>query len=190
VSEHLPHHMIRCTDSVMAQMHARVMEIMHERGLIVLGGDPEANAGEVERVLAANGCLNERGDTIMGRPIFLPGVGAEFALLLVTPCPADEYDDHLQPKPSPIKFARTSSGQVVVPARWIMTKLEELAQNPSAPEDKRARALTISRRGITDDTVLPLEAQTVAIQVRDRTKGAIEIEALPAGILLAFNPAD
>ncbi|MDO8475035.1 MAG: hypothetical protein Q7W02_02365 [Candidatus Rokubacteria bacterium] len=173
-------------------MAAQVMEVMNEYGLIDVGDDPqanaEANANAVMRVFKAQGLMTANGDVRAGACILLPGAsaGAGFKLLFTLPAIAEEHDGAtLQRKRSPVTFGRTPQGEIIVPARWLLAKLEDLASNPSAPRDVRSLALALSRAK-RDDIVLPAEAETVAVAV-DYADERVIFEALPAGLVVSVE---
>jgi hypothetical protein len=181
--------MVPCTDEVLSVMMRRVLEIMQERGLIdVKPDDPDGTADQVMAIAQAHGLTNARGDYVMGRCILLPNSGRPgFSLLLLTPWPADEHDEALQPKASPVRFDRNQQGQIVLPGRALLGKLEELANNPAAPEPVRTAALNLARRALPlGPLVLPPQAETVALTV-DRDGADWTIEALTAGLVLSVG---
>ena len=185
--------MVPCTDDVMAQMMASVLETMVERGLVeVKPGDEEGVADRVMAIVRDQGLTNAQGDVIMGRCILLPPSGRPgLHLLLVTPWPADGYDETLKRKPSPVRFERTPQGRITLPGRTMLAKLEELADNPAASEAGRAAALKLTRVALpVPPLVLPSQAQTVALAVTDRDGSRRIIEALPAGIVISLAEAE
>jgi hypothetical protein len=183
-------HMVPCTNSVMASMTLNVMRVMIERGLLTASStdDPEAVADRIESVLKAQGLTNSAGDLPMGKCLLLPGSNErEFALLLVSPCPADEFDRNLRRRVSPIKFRRTDRNGIAVPGRWLVDKFEELATNTAAPEELRSLARTLSRRADVPDTVLDATVDTVALTVKDADGSLTVIEALPSGVVITIT---
>ncbi len=186
-----PQRMIPCTKSLMDRMLGRVMEVMQERGLIEVGENDEATADQVMHVLEAHGMVTDDRNIPLGRCVLLPrresGPDPGFSLLLVTPCPADEYDADLRRKPSPVQFERTERGDIVLPSRWLITKLEELADNPAAPAALQPSALDLARRGHVRDMVLPPEMETVALTVAEADGTSRVIEALPGGVVISLD---
>ncbi len=182
-----PQQMIPCTESVMQMMLNKVMEIMLKRGVIERGNDDAAPVGQFIGVLKSQGHIRGDGKMVMGQCLLLPPCGSAISLLLVSPCPTDEYDADLRRKPSPIKFERTERGEVILPARWLITKLEELAENPAAPSELQTLALQLSRRSHISDMVLPREAETVALTVESADGTETVTEALPGGFVLDLN---
>lgn len=179
--------MIPWTDSVIHRMMARVLEILVESGLVEQDQDAEAMADQVMGVLESQGMI-ANGMVILGQCVLLPplpGIPA-VRLLFATPCPADEYDTDLRPKPSPVRFEQTERGEIIIPGRWLSTKLEELAANPSTLASLRTLALGLSRQAHVPDMVLPLEAETVALRMADADGSERIIEALPGGIIISL----
>jgi hypothetical protein len=176
--------MIPYSNEVMESMFARVAEIMLEQGLVEPQEDVEAFAADVMSILQAQGHVDANGDIVSGKFILLPSQSPEVSLLLVSPLPADPYDDELRRKPSPIQFGRTASDQIVLPSRTILTIIEELATNPVAPEELQALSLNFSRCAQPfQDIVLPPEAETVAFPTEEQDV----VEALVSGFILTVN---
>lgn len=187
--------MIPCTPEVLQHMMYRVTEVLLEYGVLV--PPPDESEQEAERfmqsamqVFNAQGLINSGGDIAVGRCLLLPNRGAGLSLLLVTPCPVDEYDDNLQRKPSPVRFERTSEGSIVLPGRWLLTKMEEVADNPAAPEDLRDAARQFSRSALVDQVLLSPEVQTVALKVDNQDGRQAVLEALPGGTTLTMTLQD
>jgi hypothetical protein len=184
--------MIPCTPEVMQNMMYRVTEVLLESG--VLPPPPDDSLEEAERftdsameVFQAQGLVNSGGEIAVGRCMLLPSQGAGLSLLLVTPCPVDEYDDNLQRKPSPVRFERTSDGAIVLPGRWFLTRVEELADNPAVPEDLRDTARQFSRTALVQPLILSSEIPTVALQVGAEDGSQTLLEALPGGTTLTVT---
>lgn len=176
--------MIPYSHAIMEAMFAHVADIMLEHGLVKPQEDAEAFANDVMNLLQSQGHLNANGDVVLGRFILLPSQIPEVSLSLVSPLPADPYDDELRRKPSPIQFSRTASDQIVLPSRTILTIIEELANNPVAPEELQALSLNFSRCAVPfQDIVLPPEAETVALPTEEQDI----IEALVPGFILTVN---
>jgi hypothetical protein len=135
----------------------------------------------------AQGLVNSGGDVGVGRCMLLPSQGAGLSLLLVTPCPVDEYDDNLQRKPSPVRFERTPEGAIVLPGRWFLTKVEELADNPTVPEGLRDTARQFSRTALVQPLILTPEIPTVALNVTAQDGSETLLEALPGGTTLTVT---
>ncbi|UVT20335.1 MAG: hypothetical protein H8K03_21635 [Nitrospira sp.] len=168
----------------MEMMFADVAEIMVEHGLVELQEDAEALALDVMNVLKAQGHVNANGDIVAGRFILLPSRSPEVSVLLVSPLPADPYDDELRRKPSPIQFDRTANGQIALPGRTMLTIIEELASNPVVHEELQVLCLNFSRCAPPlQDIVLPPEAETIALP----TERQDVIEALVPGCILTLN---
>ncbi len=189
VSMTQPRKMIPYTMTVAQEMTNRVVQVMASHGLIDAGlsQDEEAFGDQAMHVLESHGMMNAQGNLIAGRCVLLSGQESSFSLLLVSPCPADEFDDDLVRKPSPVQFKRAESGEIVLPARWLITKLEELAANTAAPEALRTLALNLSRRANISDMVLPPEMETVAITVNNADGIETVFEALPGGFTLDLS---
>jgi hypothetical protein len=178
--------MIPCTDAILERCFTRVMEVMVEHGLLAPSANAKAMAEEAIRVFASQGLTNEHGDMPMGRCLVLldrEGV----ALLLATPCPADQFDKNLRLQSSPITFRRTDKDEIIVPGRWLLAKLEELSRNPVAPPKLQQLALQLSRHGMLDDILLPPEAETLAVTVQETEGPPTIIEALPAGQVITMR---
>jgi hypothetical protein len=184
--------MIPCTPEVMQTMMYRVTETLLEYG--VLSPPTDDNQEEAERfadsameLFQAHGLANSSGDVALGRCMLLPSQGTDLSLLLVTPCPVDEYDENLQRKPSPVRFDRTSEGAIVLPGRWFLTKLEELADNPAVPEKLQDTARQFSRTALGEPLILSPEIPTVALNVPAQNGSETVLEALPGGTTLTVT---
>lgn len=176
--------MIPYSNSAMGEMFAYMTEIMVEHGLVEPQDDAEAFAGGVMNLLQFQGHVNDNGDVILGRFILLPSHSPAVSLLLVSPLPADPYDDELRRKPSPIQFGRTASDQIVLPSRMMLTIIEELASNPIVPEELQVLFLNFSRCALPfSDIVLPPEVETIALP----TEKHDVVEALMPGCILTVN---
>jgi hypothetical protein len=176
--------MIPYSDAAMGEMFAHMAEILVEHGLVESQDDAEAFAGDVINLLQSQGHVNDNGDVILGRFILLPSNSPEVSLLLVSPLPADPYDDELRRKPSPIQFGRTASDQIVFPSRMLLTIIEELANNPVVPEELQGLFLDFSRRALPfPDIELPPEVETVALP----TEKQDIVEAMMPGWILTVN---
>jgi hypothetical protein len=178
--------MIPCTDAILERCFTRVMEVMVEHGLLGPSANPKAMADEAIRVFASQGLTNEHGDMPMGQCLVLldrEGI----ALLLATPCPADQFDKNLRLQSSPIEFRRTDKDEIIVPGRWLLAKLEEVSRNPVAPPELQQLALQLSRHGMLDDILLPPEAETLALTVPETEGPSTIIEALPAGRIITMR---
>ena len=182
-----PQQMIPCTESVMQMMLNKVMEVMLKRGVIERGNDDAVPVDQFIGVLKSQGHIRVDGKMLTGQCLLLPRRDSGIALLLVSPCPTDEYDADLRRKPSPIKFERTERGEIILPARWLITKLEALAENPVAPSELQTLALQLSRRAHISDMVLPCEAETVALTVESADGTETVTEALPGGLELSLD---
>jgi hypothetical protein len=176
--------LIPYTNTVAAQAYARVLEVVLERGLIEGGDSDEETAEQLMQVCEAQGLVKE-GDIPVGSFVLLPGRG--LALLFVTPWSAEEYGPDLQRRPSPIMFDSTDAGQIILPARALLAKLEAVANNRAASPPTRALALNLSRRAIARDLVLPSEVETVALEVTERDGTTTTIEALPPGMVVSLD---
>lgn len=175
----------------MTIMAARAMGIMLEHGLFERSHNDAENADRMVDVMRAHGCMDHTGENvIIGRCVLLRHTEYGFALLPVTPCPADEYDSNLRRKPSPVLFARTARGEIVVPGRWLVAKLEALAGNPSASDEVRALANRIAQRSRLQLSaiLLPSDVATFALTTRECDGGTRVVEALPGGCVLSFDP--
>jgi hypothetical protein len=178
--------LIPCTGAILEGVFTRVMEVLVEHGLLAPSANAKAMAEEAIRVFASQGLTNEHGDMPMGRCLVLldrEGV----ALLLATPCPADQFDKNLRLQSSPITFRRTDKDEIIVPGRWLLAKLEELSRNPVAPPKLQQLALQLSRHGMLDDILLPPEAETLAVTVQETEGPPTIIEALPAGQVITLR---
>lgn len=179
--------LIPCTDSVLLSMFSRVARVLQDHGLVDVSGDLDARTDQAMQILDAQGATTPEG-LPMGRCVLLPPRGGRSAdLLLVSPWPAEEYDDNLQRKPSPVMFDRTKGGRIVIPARMFLAKFEELARNPAAPERLKILAMTLARRSAMPDIVVPAEVETLALTVLERTGTETILEALPTGLVISIN---
>ena len=184
--------MVPCTPEVMQAMTYRVTEVLLEYG--VLRPPPDDSLEEAERftdsameLFQAQGLVNSRGAVGVGRCMLLPSRGEGLSLLLVTPCPVDEYDDNLQRKPSPVRFERTPEGAIVLPGRWFLSKVEDLADNPTVPDGLRETARQFSRTALVQPLVLSPEIPTVALNVPTQDGSQVLLEALPGGTTLTVT---
>jgi hypothetical protein len=172
----------------MHEMFARVMAVMQEQGVIKrIGTDEDADDALVEQVMDVLEFQGHRGNVdnfALGIVVLLPPRESGFSLLLVTPCKADEYDDELVRKPFPIQFDRTACGEVILPARWLITQLEALAKNPAAAPSLQTMALQLSRRGDIPATVMPRDTSTTAVTVGNADGTQSVYEALPGGNII------
>jgi hypothetical protein len=176
--------MIPYSDATMGELFAHMAEILVEHGLVKPQDDAEAFAADVMNLLQSQGHVNDNGDVILGRFILLPSQSPVVSLLLVSPLPADPYDDELRRKPSPIQFGRTASDRIVFPSRMLLTIIEELANNPVLAEDLQILFMNFSSRALPfPDIVLPPEVETVALP----TEKHDIVEALMPGCILAVN---
>lgn len=176
--------MIPYSDAAMQAMFAHVADIMLEHSLVEPRDDAEAFAADIMNLLHSQGHVNDNGDVILGRFIVLPSERPRISLLLVSPLPADRYDDELRRKPSPIQFSRTASGHILLPSRMLLTIIEELGNNPVAPKEWRPLFANFSRRALPfPDIVLPLEVETVALPTEQHDI----VEALVPGCILTVN---
>jgi hypothetical protein len=176
----------------MQTMMYRVTEVLLEYG--ILRPPPDNSLEEAERftdsameLFQAQGLVNSNGDVGVGGCMFLPSGGGRVSVLLVTPCPADEYDDNLQRKPSPVRFDRTPEGAIILPGRWFLTKIEELADNPTVSEELRTTARRFSRTARVQPLILPSEIPTVALNVPAQDGSQTQLEALPGGTTLTVT---
>jgi hypothetical protein len=180
-----PQQMVPCTAAVMQQMTIRAMEIMLECRLMEIGKDDDETADNAMAVLRAQGHIGADDNIKMGQCLLLPPRESGISLLLVSPCPADGYDDDLRLKPSPVRFERTAEGEIMLPARWFITKIDALAENPAADAALQTMALQLSRRAECPDVmVLPFEMPTVALLVNNADGTQTIYEALPGGTVL------
>ena len=178
--------MIPCTEAIMNKMMSAVVKIMVESGLVDDEEDEETMADQSMQVLREQGLVDESGNVKMGECILLPSPGIR--LLVATPCPADEYGPELQRKSSPVQFERTEQDEIILPFRWVLGKLEELASNPAASEALRTWALNFSRRAESQqDLVLPASVETVALKVDGKDGTTTIIEALMAGCVISIS---
>jgi hypothetical protein len=179
--------MIPCTNAILERCFTRVMEVLVEHGLLEPSDNPKAMAEEAIRVFASQGLTNEHGDIPMGRCLALLDRQGKIALLLATPCPADQFDKNLRLQSSPIEFRRTDKDEIIVPGRWLLAKLGEVSRNPVAPPELQQLARQLSRHGMLDDILLPPEAETLALTVQETEGPATIIEALPAGQVITMR---
>lgn len=183
--------MIPYTKEVEQQMTARVLDVLVEHGMIE---PPDGDADEEQEravddlmgLLDAQGLTNEHGEAEAGRCLVIPSHGEGITLLLATPCPADEYDEQLKRKPSPVRFDRNANGTIVLPPRWLVSKIEDLADNPMLPDEARENARIASRTVRISDGV-PVQSPTVAIPLRNDDGSTTVLEALPAGIMFKLE---
>ena len=183
--------MIPCTDAILERYFTRVMQVMVEHGLLEPSANAKAMAEEAIRVFASHGLTNEHGgDMPMGRCLVLLDRDGEIALLLATPCPADQFDKNLRLQSSPITFRRTDKDEIIVPGGWLLAKLEEVSRNPVAPPELKRLTLQLSRHGMLDDILLPPEAETLAVTVQETEGPPTIIEALPAGQVITMRHED
>ncbi len=176
--------MIPYSDAAMGEMFAHMAEILVEHGLVEPQADAEAFAGDVMNLLHSQGQVNDNGDVILGRFILLPSQSPEISLLLVSPLPADPYDEEIRRKPSPIQFGRTADDRIVFPSRMVLTIIEELASNPVVSEELQMSFLNFSRCALPfPDIELPLDVETVALP----TDKHDIVEALMPGWILHVN---
>lgn len=93
--------LIPFTDEVMAHMASRAMEVLVERKLVDASRGPDAASEQAMSVFAEHGVM-EGEDLVVGRCVLLPDGADRFSLLFVGPCPVEQYDADLRPKPSPV----------------------------------------------------------------------------------------
>jgi hypothetical protein len=185
------HHMIPFTDERLTVMLVACLQVLHERGVITSGRDEKETAERLMEFIRAHGAMDRDGEQVyFGRCILLPPTGRGLSLLLITPCPADEYDEALARKPSPVLFERTENDEIIVPGRWLVTKLEELSMNAAATAELRVLALDLSRRSHVPRIVLPPQAETVAIKVAETDGTERVFEALPGGLVISLDSED
>ena len=184
--------MVPVTPEVMQTMMYRVTEVLLEYGVLPPPVDDSREEAEhftdsAMKLFQDHGLMNQSGEVALGRCILLPSQNEGLSLLLVTPCPVDEYDDNLQRKPSPVRFERTSEGAIVLPGRWFLTKVEEVADSPAVPEELRDTARRFSRTALVDPLVLSPQIPTVALNVSAQDGTATLLEALPGGTTLTVK---
>ena len=72
--------------------------------------------------------------------------------------------------------------------RWPLARLEDLAGDPVASNEVRAQAVNMPRRSVdVGPIVLPVDMETVALQVADNDGKVMTIEALLPGSVIAFR---
>ncbi len=181
--------MIPCTDAIMNKMMGAVLKIMVESGLVDVQEDVEAMAEQSMQVFLEHGLTTESGDVKMNQCILLPPPGIH--LLVALPWPADQYGPELQRKSPPIQFERTEQGEIIIPFRSVLGKVEELVSNPAASEALQAFALDMSRRAESrPDIVLPASVETVALKIEEEDGTTTITEALAAGTVISFSPVE
>ena len=173
-------------------MMTRVLDEVIVHGLLEFEQD-EADYDQIGdqfmELLRAQGLVDEHNSVPLGRCLVLPSQDRDLSLLLVTPCPVDQYDENLRRKPSPVRFDRNSCGEIILPGQWLLTKVEELANNPALGEEQRMAALRFSRVAMVRDLVLPAEMQTLALSVPNPDGTTTVLEALPGGYILHMTVA-
>ena len=185
--------MIPYTENVLRQMMTRVLDELIAHGLLEFEQD-EAGYDKIGdqfmELLRAQGLVDEQNGLPLGRCLVLPSQDRDLSLLLVTPCPVDQYDEnYLQRKPSPVRFDRNACGEVILPGQWLLAKVEEVAHNPALGEEQRMAALRFSRAAMVEDIILPAEMQTLALSVPNADGTTTVLEALPGGYILNMNVA-
>jgi hypothetical protein len=183
-------HMIPFTEDVLKQMMTRVLDELIAHGLLEFEQDEEGSddaGAQFMELLRAQGLVDEYNNLPMGRCLVLPSQDLDLSLLLVTPCPADQYDENLRRKPSPVRFDRNSCGEIILPGQWFLAKVEELANNPALGEEQRMAALRFSRVAVVEDLILPADMQTLAIGVPNPDGTTSVLEALPGGYILNMS---
>lgn len=184
--------MIPFTENVLRQMMTRVLDELLAHGLLEFeqyeAGDEKAG-DQLMELLRAQGLVDEHNAIPLGRCLVLPGQDRDLSLLLVTPCPVDPYDENLRRKPSPVRFNRNACGEIILPGQWLLTKVEELANNLALGEEQRIAALRFSRVARVEDILLPAEMQTLALSVPNADGTTTVLEALPGGYILNMSVA-
>jgi len=184
--------MIPFTENVLRQMLTRVLDELLAHDLLEFDQDEagdEQIGDQFMELLRAQGLVDDHNGLPMGRCLVLPSQDGDLSLLLVTPCPVDQYDENLRRKPSPVRFDRNSCGEIILPGQWLLTKVEELANNPALGEEQRMAALRFSRVAMVRDLVLPAEMQTLALSVPNPDGTTTVLEALPGGYILHMTVA-
>jgi len=184
--------MIPFTENVLRQMMTRVLDELIAHGLLEFEQDEagyEKAGHQFIELLRAQGLVDEHNGVPMGRCLLLPSQDHDLSLLLVTPCPVDPYDENLRRKPSPVRFDRNACGEIILPGQWLLTKVEELANNLALGEEQRMAALRFSRVAMVEDIILPAEIQTLALSVPNADGTTTLLEALPGGYILNMNVA-
>src|SRR5215472_11304847 len=184
--------MIPFTENVLRQMMTRVLDELIAHGLLEFEQDEagyEKAGDQFIELLRAQGLVDEHNGIPMGRCLLLPSQDRDLSLLLVTPCPVDPYDENLRRKPSPVRFDRNACGEIILPGQWLLTKVEELANNLALGEEQRMAALRFSRVAMVEDIILPAEIQTLALSVPNADGTTTLLEALPGGYILNMNVA-
>ncbi len=182
--------MIPFTKNVLEQMMTRVQDELIAHGLLDFEQDEEdcKRTGEqFVELLRAQGLVDEQNNVPLGQCLILPSQALDLSLLMVTPCPVDQYDENLRRKPSPVQFDRNSCGEIILPGRWFLTKVEEMASNPTLGEEQRMAALRFTRVAMVEDIILPAEMQTLALSMPNADGTTTVLEALPAGYILNMN---
>jgi len=184
--------MIPFTEDVLRQMLTRVLDELLAHGLLEFEEDEtgdEQIGDQFMELLRAQGLVDDHNGLPLGRCLVLPSQDGDLSLLLVTPCPVDQYDENLRRKPSPVRFDRNACGELILPGQWFLAKVEELANNPALGEEQRMAALRFSRVAMVRDLVLPAEMQTLALSVPNPDGTTTVLEALPGGTILNMNVA-
>src|SRR5215467_2116838 len=184
--------MIPFTEDVLRQMLTRVLDELLAHGLLEFEEDEtgdEQIGDQFMELLRAQGLVDDHNGLPLGRCLVLPSQDGDLSLLLVTPCPVDQYDENLRRKPSPVRFDRNACGELILPGQWFLAKVEELANNPALGEEQRMAALRLSRVAMVEDIVLPAEMQTLALSVPNPNGTTTVLEALPGGYILNMNVA-
>ena len=184
--------MIPFTEDVLQQMLTRVLGELLANGLLEFEQDEagdEQIGDQFMELLRAQGLVDEHNSLPLGRCLLLPNQDGDLSLLLVTPCPADQYDENLRRKPSPVRFDRNAGGEIILPGQWFLAKVEELANNPALGEEQRMAALRFSRVARVEDIILPPEMPTLALSVPNTDGTTTVLEALPGGTILNMTGA-
>jgi hypothetical protein len=147
-------------------------------------------AAEVEAWSALarrHGFMNEAGDFAFGRYIVETTAGGDVSIVFITPVPAGLYTEDLQPKTPPIRFDRTSGGEIILPGRGWQRTFERISEDETAPPEIRHIAGLAARHVQATDARLPPDTETIAILAPDDQGRMIPHEALPPGTRVSLQ---
>ncbi|MDA2916860.1 hypothetical protein MYX64_08490 [Nitrospinae bacterium AH_259_B05_G02_I21] len=129
-----------------------------------------------------HGLVDDQGNWEVGRSI-IEGIvegseGREVNIRIITPILATLRTENLELKSLPIRFDRTSDGQIIIPGRWWASSFEEMSLDDEHSPGVRQEAALASRKFNFEDILLPADTDTIEVLVPDDDGNPVPYEAL------------
>jgi len=135
-----------------------------------------------------HGFVVEQGKFTLGQYTVEDVEGWEMTIRFITPLPAGLFTENLEPKSPPIRFDRTSEGQIIIPGRWWADLLERLSMADEFPPDVRHDAALASRMLNFEDILLPANTDTIDILAPDSDGNLVSHEAIKPDTCVKLSP--